>query len=123
MIILQVIYYINLLECFSQHYKLIAIDLSKQIKLENPDLKRQINFFVKMIEIMRLHCSLSLKNQKKSLLNFNNILQLLFDLVLKKASYIIETQKIVNLLNDFDNESSNFAVKMVCHLWSEWCRL
>ena len=123
MTILQVIYYINLLECFSQHYKLIAIDLSKQIKLENPDLKRQINFFVKMIEIMRLHCSLSLKNQKKSLLNFNNILQLLFDLVLKKVSYIIETQKIVNLLNDFDNESSNFSVKMVCHLWSEWCRL
>ena len=123
MTILQVIYYINLLECFSQHYKLIAIDLSKQIKLENPDLKRQINFFVKMIEIMRLHCSLSLKNQKKSLLNFNNILQLLFDLVLKKVSYIIETQKIVNLLNDFDNESSNLAIKMVCHLWSEWCRL
>ena len=73
-----------------------------------------------MIEIMRLHCSLSLKNQKKQLLNFNNILQLLFDLVLKKASYTIETQKIVNLLNDFDNESSNLAIKMVCHLWSEW---
>ena len=76
-----------------------------------------------MIEIMRLHCSLSLKNQKKQLLNFNNILQLLFDLVLKKASYTIEIQKIVNLLNDFDNESSNLAIKMVCHLWSEWCRL
>ena len=76
-----------------------------------------------MIEIMRLHCSLSLKNQKKQLLNFNNILQLLFDLVLKKASYTIETQKIVNLLNDFDNESSNLAINMVCHLWSEWCRL
>ena len=72
---------------------------------------------------MRLHCSLSLKNQKKQLLNFNNILQLLFDLVLKKASYTIETQKIVNLLNDFDNESSNLAIKMVCHLGSEWCRL
>ena len=72
---------------------------------------------------MRLHCSLSLKNQKKQLLNFNNILQLLFDLVLKKASYTIETQKIVNLLNDFDNESSNLAIKMVCHLWSECCRL
>ena len=31
-------------EYFSKHYKLIAIDLSKQIKLENPDLKQQINF-------------------------------------------------------------------------------
>ena len=30
-------------EYFSKHYKLIVIDLSKQIELENPDLK-QINF-------------------------------------------------------------------------------
>ena len=30
-------------EYFSKHYKLIAIDLSKQIELENPDLKQQIN--------------------------------------------------------------------------------
>ena len=34
-------------EHFSKHYKLVAIDLSKQIKLENPDLKRQINFIGK----------------------------------------------------------------------------
>ena len=31
-------------EYFSKHYKLIAIDLSKQIELENPDLKQQISF-------------------------------------------------------------------------------
>ena len=31
-------------EYFSKHYKLIEIDLSKQIELENPDLKQQINF-------------------------------------------------------------------------------
>ena len=35
-------------EYFSKHYKLIAIDLSKQIELENPDLKQQINFIVKL---------------------------------------------------------------------------
>ena len=29
---------------FSKHYKLIAIYLSKQIELENSDLKQQINF-------------------------------------------------------------------------------
>ena len=29
---------------FSIHCKLIVIDLSKKIKLENPDLKQQINF-------------------------------------------------------------------------------
>ena len=34
-------------EHFSKHYKLVAIDLSKQIKLENPDLKQQINFIGK----------------------------------------------------------------------------
>ena len=32
-------------EYFSKHYKLIAIDLSKQIELENPGLKQKINFF------------------------------------------------------------------------------
>ena len=31
-------------EYFSKHYRLIAIDLSKQTELENPDLERQINF-------------------------------------------------------------------------------
>ena len=31
-------------EYFSKYYKLIAIDLSKQIELKNPDLKQQINF-------------------------------------------------------------------------------
>ena len=31
-------------EYFSKHYKLIAIDLSKHIELENPNLKQHINF-------------------------------------------------------------------------------
>ena len=31
-------------ESFSKHYKLMAIDLSKQTELENPDLKQKINF-------------------------------------------------------------------------------
>ena len=35
---------------FSKHYKLIAIDLSKQIDLENPDLRQQINFIGKIEE-------------------------------------------------------------------------
>ena len=51
-------------EYFSNHYELIAIDLSKQIELENLDLKQQINFKVNR------QCFLSLKNQKKQLLNF-----------------------------------------------------
>ena len=42
----------NLLEYeyFSNLYKLIAIDLSKQIELENPNLKQQINFIGKFEE-------------------------------------------------------------------------
>ena len=35
-------------EYFSKHYKLIAIELSKQIELENPSLKQQINFIGKL---------------------------------------------------------------------------
>ena len=32
------------------HYKLIALDLSKQTELENPDLKQQINFIGRLEE-------------------------------------------------------------------------
>ena len=35
-------------EYFSKNYKLIAIDLSKQTELENPNLKQQINFIRKL---------------------------------------------------------------------------
>ena len=35
-------------EYFSKHYKLIAIDSSKQIELGNSDLKQQINFIGKL---------------------------------------------------------------------------
>ena len=37
-------------EYFKDHYKLIAIDLSKQIELENPDLKQQNNFIGRLEE-------------------------------------------------------------------------
>ena len=37
-------------EYFSNHYRLIAIYLSKQIELENLDLKQQINFIGKLEE-------------------------------------------------------------------------
>ena len=37
-------------EYFSKLFKLIAIDLSKQIELENLDLKKQINFISKLEE-------------------------------------------------------------------------
>ena len=37
-------------EYFRDHYKLIAINLSKQIKLENSDLKQQIDFIGRLEE-------------------------------------------------------------------------
>ena len=37
-------------EYFSKYYKLIALDLSKQIEFENPDLKQQINFIGRLEE-------------------------------------------------------------------------
>ena len=37
-------------EYFSNHNKLITIDVSKQFELENPDLKQQINFTGKLEE-------------------------------------------------------------------------
>ena len=44
----------------------------------------------------------SLKNQKKELLNFHKDLQ---------ASYKMETQKVIHLLNDSSNVESKFATK------------
>ena len=56
-------------ECFSKHCKLIAIDLSKKLELENAGLRQQINFIDKLEECFSL-----LRNQKKQLLNFHKIL-------------------------------------------------
>ena len=36
-------YFLQDYEYFKEHYKLIATDLSKQIELENKDIKQQIN--------------------------------------------------------------------------------
>ena len=37
-------------EYFSKQYKLIAMDLSKQTELKDPDLKQQINFIGRLDE-------------------------------------------------------------------------
>ena len=52
---------------FKENYELIAIDLSKQTKLKDP---QQIKIKIK---IMEQQCSLLLKNQKKLLLIFYKI--------------------------------------------------
>ena len=61
-------------EHFLKHYKLIAIDLSKQTELENPDSKQQINsILLKDLMKMKLQCYLSSISQKKQLLNFRKM--------------------------------------------------
>ena len=64
----------NLLEFgyFKDNYKLIAIDLSKQTELKDP---QQIILLEKLkTKILEQQCSLSLKNQKKLLSIFHKIL-------------------------------------------------
>ena len=60
-------------EYFKDHYKLMAINLSKQIELENPDLKQEINFIGSLEKIMQ-PCSLLLRKTKKLFLIFHKIL-------------------------------------------------
>ena len=61
-------------EYFSKHYRLIAINLSKQIELENPDLKQKITLLEGLKEIKVQQCSLLLRNKKKPLLISHKIL-------------------------------------------------
>ena len=60
-------------EYFKDHYKLVAIDLNKQIKLENPDLKQQINFVGRLAE-NNATMFLIIEKKKKPLLIFQKIL-------------------------------------------------
>ena len=55
-----------------KNYKLIAIDLSKQTKLKGP---KQTSFTGRLLAARGQQCFLSLKNQKKLLLNFCKILR------------------------------------------------
>ena len=63
-----VIYWILLI---SKKYKLIAIDLSKQTKLKDP---QQINFIGQLLKNIRAAIFLFLKNHEKQHLNIHKIL-------------------------------------------------
>ena len=66
-------------EYFSKHYKLIAIDLSKQIGLENPDLKQQINFIGRLATNEGATMFFIIEKSEETSLNFHKMLQQLFD--------------------------------------------
>ena len=61
-------------EYFSKHYKLIATHLSKQIELENPDLKQQINFIGRLERTEAATMFFIIEKKKKPLLIFHKIL-------------------------------------------------
>ena len=78
----------------------MAIDLSKQIELENLDLTHEINFIGRLEEDNATMFLISEKKEETTS-DFSQILELC--LICIK----METRKIVNLLNGSDNESSN----------------
>ena len=106
-------------EYFSKHYKLIVIDLSEQIKLENPDLKKQINFIGRLGREEGTTMFFIIEKSEETTFEFsrNTATVVWFWLPLK-----METQKIANLLGDADNEFSTRKIcnkKMVCYQWSK----
>ena len=55
---------------FSKHYKQNEIDLSKQIQLENPDLKQQINFIGNLEEDDRATMFFIFEKSEETTFNF-----------------------------------------------------
>ena len=95
-------------EYFSKHYKIIAINLSKQIELENPNLKHQINFIERIERKEGATMFFIIEKLEEANFEFTQNVATVarFWLCMK-----IEGQKIVNLLDDADNDSSKFATR------------
>ena len=87
-------------EYFSKHYKLIAIDLSKQIELENPDLKQQINFIGRIERNGGATMFFISEKSEETTFEFK---QNAATVVWFWPCIKMETQKIANLLGDVDN--------------------
>ena len=99
-------------EYFSKHYKLIAIDLSKEIELENPDLKKQIDFIESLERNGKATMFFLIEKSEKTTFEFS---QNAAKVVWFWPCIKMETQKIVNLLGDAGNESSKFATRKWCY--------
>ena len=95
-------------EYFSKYYKLFATDLSKQIELENPDLKQQINFIGRLEREGGATMFFIIEKSEETTFEFsqNAATAVWFWVCIK-----METQKIANLLGNADNESSKFATR------------
>ena len=64
---------------FSKHYKLIVINLIKQIELEKPDLKQQINLIGRLERSEGATMFFIIEKSEETTLNLNKILLPLFD--------------------------------------------
>ena len=72
-------------EHFSKYYKLIAIDLSKQIELEYSDFKQQFHFITKLENDSRTTMFFIIKKSEERSDNFSQI-------SLNSVSYKMEKQ-------------------------------
>ena len=84
------------------------MDLSKQIELENPDLKQQINFNWRLEKMKGATMFFIIQKSEETTFEFaQNSAIIVWFLTI----YKMETQKIVNLLKDNDNESLKFVTR------------
>ena len=90
-------------EHFWKHCRLIPIDLSKQIELENSDLKQQINFIGRLEKNQGATMFFIIEKSEETTFLQNSASIVWF--------LIMETQKVANLLGDSDNESLKFATR------------
>ena len=88
-------------EYFKEHYKLIAIDLSNQIELENKDIKQQINFIGNLERDNGAVMFFIIEKSEEAIM----LTKLCFHCIK------MESQKIINLLDSNDNESQKLATK------------
>ena len=85
---------------FKKNYRLIANDLSKQIKLKDP---QHISFIGKLLNTRGATIFFVIEKSEGTTFNFSQNSVTIIE--------IMETQKNLNLLNDTNNENSKFATK------------
>ena len=66
-------------EYFSKHYKLIAVDLREQIKLESPDLKQKNNFIDRLERNEGATMLLIIEKSGETIVEFIQSAEQLFD--------------------------------------------
>ena len=106
----------NLLDCeyFSKYYKLIAIDLRKQIQIESHDLKQKINFIGRLDEDNATMVFIIEKRVKPTFGFSQNVVTVVwFGLI--NAIYTMETQNVKSTKQLCQKIFKICNKKVVCH--------